>query len=130
MEFKNFRTTGKPIRISDTSGHTVIITDELTKVPAILWGQAYSQGAISEDMKVESMSSYLEEKKVKLEQEEQEEREVIKKALLEVYNKPVGYVDKDGRPLTRKVLGLLNKPVKKIVIDSVWDEIVLEQAKE
>ena len=129
MEIKKFRSPEGDIRVSDTSGHTAIITSELKELPAVLWGMAYAAGAISEDMQVPSMSSYLKEKAKELEADKEKELDEIKEALLVVYNNPVGYVDKDGRPLTRKVLGLLKKPVKKDVIDAAWDKLVLEQSE-
>lgn len=127
MEYRKFRSPSKPIFIASVSGHSISIGEDFTEVPDILWGQAYAAGALSEDMKIDSMASYLKEKEEEQEQERLKDREEIKKALLEVYKKPVGFVDNNNRPLTRKVLGLLQKPVKKDVIDSVWDEIVAEQ---
>lgn len=130
MEFKKFRSTGSPIFLASITGHAASIGSELTEVPDVLWGQAYAAGAISEDMQVDSMAKYLEEKKEEQAQELQKEREAIKTALIGVYNNPVGYVDKNNRPLTRKILGVLQKTVKKDVIDSIWDEIIAEQPED
>ncbi len=126
MEYKKFRSPDKPIFISSTSGHSVSLHKELQEVPSILWAEAYAAGAISEDMQVSSMSSYLAEKEKEVKDQKNSEREELKKVLLGVYKNPVGFVDKDNRPLTRRIIGLINKPVKKDLVDSVWDEILSE----
>lgn len=51
MNTKEFRSqTGKPVRISLVSGHTIIIpADEWADVPEIFWSEAFSKGCLSKD---------------------------------------------------------------------------------
>jgi hypothetical protein len=127
MQFKNFRSPGDPIRVASVSGHVAYIEKEFIPVPSELWGLAYAAGALSSDMKVDDMSTFISEKKKEQEEQELKEREEIKDALREAFKNPVGYVDKEGRPVVRKVLGIIGKPVKKDMIDSIWDELVKEE---
>ena len=127
MEFKKFRSPGEPIRVVSTSGNIAIIDNDLASIPSDLWAQAYASGAISEDMKVSDMVSYISDKKKEQEDKELEERLAIKKVLKTAFDNPVGYVDKDSKPVVRKLLGLLGKPVKKDLIDSIWEELTQEE---
>lgn len=127
MEFKNFRTTGDTIFISSLSGHSASIGKEFESVPSILWSQAYASGAISEDMQVNDMDSFINQKKREAEELVKKEREEIKVVLKGILNNPQGFLDKEGKPLTRKVIGLMERPVKKDLVDSVWEELIKEE---
>jgi hypothetical protein len=128
MEFKKFRSPGiEEIRIADLSGHAATLSPEYTSIPSILWGQAYAAGAISEDMQVNDMDSFISQKKREAEELVLKEREEVKAALRQIVKEPQGFLDKEGKPLTRKVIGLMEKPVKKDLVDSVWEELIKEE---
>lgn len=127
MEFKKFRTSGDTIFISSLSGHSASIGNEYEVVPSILWSQAYASGAISEDMQVNDMDSFISQKKREAEELTLKEREEVKVALRRIIKEPQGFLDKEGKPLTRKVIGLMEKPVKKDLVDSVWEELIKEE---
>ena len=128
MEFKKFRSPGiEEIRIADLSGHAATLSPEYTSIPSILWGQAYALGAISEDMQVNDMDSFISQKKREAEELVLKEREEVKVVLRQILKEPQGFLDKEGKPLTRKVIGLMEKPVKKDLVDSVWEELIKEE---
>lgn len=127
MEFKKFRSPGEPIRVASLSGHVAIIEKELIPVHPDLWALAYAAGALSEDMSVPDMKDYISSKKQEKEEEDLKERNKIKDVLRAAFKNPVSYTDKDGKPVVRKLLGLLGKPVKKDLIDSIWEELTQEE---
>lgn len=128
MEFKKFRSPGiEEIRIADLSGHAATLSPEYTPIPSILWGQAYALGAISEDMQVNDMDSFISQKKREAEELVLKEREEVKVVLRQILKEPQGFLDKEGKPLIRKVIGLMEKPVKKDLVDSVWEELIKEE---
>ena len=128
MEFKNFISpTSDDIRVASTSGHIVTITSELTPVPEVLWSLAYASGALSEDMKVNKVSDYIAEKKKEQEDIKLKERQAIKEILLQAKENPVVNFNADGSPSARKIMALYGSPVKKDLIDDVWNEIVKEE---
>jgi hypothetical protein len=126
MNFKNFRSPGEDIFISSTSGHGAVITKDFISIPDVLWREAYSAGALSEEMKTEGMKDYIEEKKAEKLQEELAQRALDKEALRVVYNSPVGSVDKEGRLIHRKAIAAIKRSVKKDYIDSIWNELIEE----
>lgn len=128
MEFKKFKSpTSEEIRVVDLSGHSATLSSEYTSIPNILWGQAYALGAISEDMQVNDMDSFINQKKREAEELINKEREEIKVVLKGILDNPQGFLDKEGKPLTRKVIGLMERPVKKDLVDSVWEELIKEE---
>lgn len=126
MKFKQFRSGGKDIRVVSTSGHVGLITSEFSPLPDVLWAEAYTSGAIAEDMKADDLSDFVAQKKQEKEDEELKERLEIKEILKGVFEQPVGYLDSKNNLVVRKVIGLIGRPVKKELIDSIWDEIVAE----
>ena len=128
-EFKMFRSVGEDIRVTSPIGHTAIITKELISLPSELWGNAYSQGAVSSDMKDTSFSNFIEEQKLKKEEEDAVERESIKESLRTIFNNPVGVTNAKGELIHRKAIATVGKPVKKDVLDSIWSELVEESGK-
>lgn len=126
MKFKQFRSGGEDIRVESRDGHMGYITNEFVSLPDVLWADAYSKGAIAEDMKVDGMEEFISMKKQEKEDEEIKEREEIKTILKGVFESPIGYLDSKNNLITRKVIGLIGKPVKKDLIDSIWEEIVSE----
>ena len=127
MEFKTFFSpTSEDIRAASTSGHAVTITPEGVSVPDILWPLAYSLGAVSSDMKVSAVSSYVEEKKREALEAKVKERQAIKEVLIKAKDNPVVNFNADGTPSARKIMALYGSPVKKDLIDEIWDEIVQE----
>jgi len=128
MEYKNFRSPhGDDIRVSSLSGHVATITSEFTPVPSSLWNEAYSLGAQSEDMNTSSMADFIELKKQEAIQEAAIERASIKEALRVAYDNPVSYVDKNNSVIHRKIIALLGKPIKKDLIDDLWNELAEEK---
>jgi hypothetical protein len=126
MKFKKFRSSGDPILVASTSGHAVTLTSEFTPVPSILWADAYSLGGISEDMGGSGMQEYIESKKAEKAEAIQNERDEIKEALRSIYSNPVGVIDSNGRLVHRKAIAAIGKPVKKDLIDELWNELVQE----
>lgn len=126
MKFKQFRSTGKDIRVVSTSGHVGLITSEFTPLPSVLWAEAYASGAVAEDMKVDNLDTFVASKKKEKEDEELKERLEIKAILKNVFANPIGYLDAKNNLVFRKVIGLVGKPVKKELVDSIWDEVVSE----
>lgn len=127
MSIKKFRSNGKDIRVSSILGHAAIISNEFRELPEILWADAYSQGAISDDMTAApSMKEYIEEKKKEQEEKEEKERNEIKKVLASIFSNPRDLVDNKGNPIHRKVVQLLGKPIKRDTLDLLWSEVVKE----
>ena len=126
MKFKQFRSDGKDIRVVSTTGHVGLITSEFAPLPSVLWAEAYSAGAIAEDMKVDGMAEFVALKKQEKEDEDLKERLEIKEVLKKVFENPIGYLDSKNNLVFRKVIGLIGKPVKKELVDSIWDEVVEE----
>jgi hypothetical protein len=125
VQFKNFRSPDKhkDIRVTSLSGHVATISAEFSPIPDFLWRDAYASGAISEDMVVNDMDSYIQSKKAEQEAEAAEEFEAIKDALRKIMDQPVGYVNDKGELSHRKAIAAIGKPVKKDVIDKAWKEL-------
>ena len=87
MEYKNFRSLKNTIFISGSSGHTASIGKEWESVPSILWPEAYSLGAISEDMQPNSMDTFIDEKKKLVEEAKNKEKEEVKEVLQWIYDR-------------------------------------------
>jgi uncharacterized protein (DUF2267 family) len=129
MEFKKFRSTKGTIFVTSTSGHAATLTEkEFKSIPEILWGPAYSYGAVSEDMILpkEAMDKFVEERKQELEESSQKERQEMKDALREVFQNPQGNVDKEGMIKYQVAIKVLKKAVKKEVIAELWNELAEE----
>lgn len=126
MEYKNFRSVGDDIYITSTLGHSTVISKEFSPVPSSLWREAYSSGAISEDMKVEGMSEWVEEKKKEAQIEKDKEEEEIKVKLREIKANPATFVDTSGKVSYRKAMAYVGKSLKKDVLERLWDEVVQE----
>jgi uncharacterized protein (UPF0335 family) len=125
-EFKRFRSTGEELRLVSTSGHCFLIGKDLVSIPDFLWKEAYSLGAVSEDMKTDSMKEFIESEKEKLKRLQEEERAAIKAKIKEVFDNPVGYVDNTNRPIVRKIVAYTKRQLKRDLIDELWDEILAE----
>lgn len=129
MEYKKFRSTKGTIFISSTSGHAATLTPtEFKEIPDVLWGPAYSYGAVSEDMILpkEAMDKFVEEKKQEIEEASLKEREEMKDALREVFQNPQGNVDKEGMIKYQVAVKAIKKAVKKEVIAELWNELAEE----
>jgi len=126
MKFKKFRSGGEDIRVVSTDGHMGYLTNEFTSLPDVLWADAYSKGAIAEDMNVGGLDEFILSKKLEKEEEDRKEKEDIKEILKTVFASPIGYLDSKNNLVARKVVGLIGKPVKKEVIEAIWEEIVAE----
>jgi hypothetical protein len=127
MEYKNFKSaSGELVHLSSLSGHQVVLCNEFREVPDCLWALAYSLGALSEDMQVTSVKNHLEEKRLEAEAKEAEERAVFKEKMQKAYLEPATYLDAKGKLIQRKVIHLLNSPIKRDLMDSIWAEIVEE----
>ncbi len=129
MQYKKFRSPGSEIRIATLSGHVMLLGKEFRDVPEFLWADAYSLGAQSEDMKIESVSTFIEEKKQEAATKEAAEREVIKNKMRKILVEPITFFDQKDRLIQRKVVGLLGQPIKRDLMDEIWAEIVEEGDK-
>jgi hypothetical protein len=123
VQFKNFRSPNKDIRVASLSGHVANISKNFAPLPDFLWKDAYAAGAISEDMVANDMDTYIQSKKAEKEAEEVKEFEDLKDALRKIMDKPVGYVNDKGELSHRKAIAAIGKPVKKDVIDKAWKEL-------
>ena len=129
MQYKKFRSPSQEIRIANTSGHVMILGREFRDVPEFLWADAYSLGAQAEDMKIESISTFIEEKKQEAAIKAEEERNTIKSKMRKIYTEPVTFLDQKGRLIQRKVVALLGHPIKRDLMDDIWEEIISEEDK-
>lgn len=127
MEYKNFKSAnGELIYIAALSGHLVVLTGEFKELPDILWSQAYALGALSEDMRVTSVVNHIEQKRLEAIAKEAEERASIKDRMQVAYQNPAIYLDSKDKLVQRKIVSLLNKPIKRDLMDEIWAEIVIE----
>lgn len=128
---KRFRSpNGKDIRVESLSGHIAIISSEFRELPEFLWSDAYAKGAVSEDMKTQSIDDYVEQKKLEQIEKEKVERDELKSILKNLFDNPKDVLDSKGNIVHRKVIQFVGKPVKKDIIDSIWSEIVTENIEE
>jgi len=128
---KLFRSNGKEIRVASTSGQVAVIGNEFRALPESLWGLAYAAGAISDDMTAApTMVEYIEEKKREAEEKEARERAEIKKILAGLYEDPRDILNSQGKLIHRKVIQRIGIPVKKDIIDAIWEEVVAEASEE
>jgi len=127
MEYKKFRSgNGEMIHLFSTSGHAVVLVNDFREVPECLWSQAYSLGALSEDMQVISVKNHIEEKRLELIAKEIEERTIIKDKMQMAYIEPALYLDSKGKLIQRKIISLLGHTIKRDLMDDIWSEIVEE----
>ena len=128
---KLFRSNGKEIRVASTSGQVAVIGNEFRALPESLWGLAYAAGAISDDMTAApTTEEYIEEKKREAEEKEARERAEIKKILAGLYEDPRDILNSQGKLIHRKVIQRIGIPVKKDIIDAIWEEVVAEASEE
>jgi hypothetical protein len=124
--FKKFRSPGLDIRISNTLGFTAIIGKDFVNVHQSLWRDAYSEGAISEDVLAVAMD-YIAEKKEEQKAVVNEEREAIKTLMRDsILDRPTDFLDKDNNIIYRKVVALTKKTHKKDYFETIWKEIIDE----
>jgi len=126
MQYKKFRSVNDDLRIASLTGHVMILGKEWRDVPEFLWADAYSLGAQAEDMKIESVSTFIEEKKQEAIEKEATERELIKTKMRQAYVEPVTFLDQKGKLIQRKIVALLGQPIKRDLMDEIWAEIVAE----
>lgn len=129
MNFKKFRSTTGPIRVTSLAGHVAMIEDTFVSIPEVLWGSAYSQGAIAEDTKVNDYREYAKEQKELMAEEEAKANQKLKEKLQYIYDNPNGYVNSGGDLMIRKAVAYLKEPVKSATLLKIWDEIVSENTK-
>lgn len=128
---KKFRSSnGKDIRIALTSGEVAIVGKSWRELPESLWGPAYAQGAISDDMKVPSVENYIKEKQDEQKVKDEQERMEVKNILRSLYDSPKDILGPNGQLLHRKVIQFVGRPLKREYIDPIWDEVVAENNKE
>lgn len=128
IQFKNFRSPGEDIRVSSLSGHVAIISKEFSPVPSFMWGDAYSLGAISEDMVSKDMDTFIANKKAEQDEAAKKERDIVKEILRTALENPISYLDKHNNLIHRKAIALIGMPIKKDILDSIWNEL-LEETK-
>ena len=125
-EFKRFKSIGGDVPVSNIFGHCAVITSEWTVVHKSLWGEAYANGTIPEEVAAQNLKSYVKEQKEIQALEDEEKEKKLKAKLLEIYESPNDYVNKTGDLILRKVSGYLKEPVKADLILKIWDEIIAE----
>ena len=126
MRFKSFRSPKEDIRVESDSGHMGYITKEFAPLPEVLWGAAYTFGAISEDVVVSDLDSFVIAKKKEQDAVEAVEYQSIKESLKVIFINPIGYLDKSNNLILRKVIAFIGRPVKRDLVDSIWEEVVSE----
>lgn len=127
MNFKKFKSLNGDIAVSNTLGHSAVISSEYVSIPESLWGDAYAKGAVPEDVKIRDFNSYVNEQKALQDMNAAEELASIKEKLKWVYENPNGYLKPKGDLDIRKVLIYLKEPVKSEVILKAWNELVSEK---
>lgn len=120
---------GQPdIRVALLSGHITIIGQQFVDLAELFWAEAYSLGALSEDMTdPKTFDQAVQEKADEVKAEEAKFYKFLKRQLRTIYDKPTGNVDKNGNPMYRRVVSLVKKTVKKELIMKAWDEIKAEE---
>jgi len=119
------------LRVVTMSGHITIIGQEYKELPEFFWSEAYSQGALSEDMTdKKTFDEAVAEKAAEVKKTDKEFFEFLKEQLKTIYDNPTGQVDKFGNPIYRRVVSLVKKPVKKELIQKAWGQIVKQAEKE
>jgi hypothetical protein len=129
MEYKKFKSPKGEIRLLSPDGHVMLLGKEFRDVPEFLWSDAYSKGALASDMKIDSVKNHIEEKRLELLAQEAKERELIKEKMQVAYQNPALYLDAKNRLIQRKIVSLLGKPIKRDLMDDIWDEIIIENEK-
>jgi len=131
MAYKQFKSPKGDIRLADLSGHVMILNEnEFRDVPEFFWHLAYSAGALTPDMKIDSVVSFVEEKRLEAVAKENIEREKIKEKMRYAYKEPITFLDIKGKLIQRKIVSLLGQPIKKDLMDEIWNEIVAEGEKD
>lgn len=126
MEFKEFRSPKGDLHLSSTSGHMAVLSSEFVSIPDILWADAYIKGAIASDTNVDNMDAFVQGKKEEQRIQEMLEREEVKLTLKTIFDSPIGFLNSKNGLIISKAVALIGKPVKREVIESVWDEVVAE----
>lgn len=127
MNYKDFRSTTGDIKVSSTSGHAVVISSTFIPVPEVLWGQAYMNGAISRDMRVDNLTNYLTDIATEKLELESIERQKYKDILSKAFNDPVKYVNDNGNLIFRNIIPLFLPDIpKQSLVNEIWDVLVAE----
>jgi hypothetical protein len=127
MQFKKFRSTIGDIIVASVSGHSAIIGESFISLPETLWSDAYSQGAIPEDIIIGSTEEYVKKVKEESDLRSLSDRSVHKAKFKEALENPNDYVYNNGRLNYRNFIALVGEPLKNIYIDSLWDEVTSEE---
>lgn len=128
-EFKRFKSPDKntTIRVCNTIGHTAVIDSEYTPVHKSLWGLAYAEGAIPEDIKTSDQKDFVKEQRALKLAEQEKAHNQLKEKLQFVYDNPNNFLTpKNNNLIIRKVLDYLKEPIPTNLIDKAWNEVVLE----
>jgi len=121
---RKLRSPKGTIRIALTSGHVMLLTEEVREVSNIFWKEAYSLGAISGDMEESTVAEKEEVARAERAEKEAKELEELTDILKGLVENPRGAVDKNNLPLVRKVSAMLGRPIKKPIMLKVWNEIL------
>ena len=128
MRFKKFRApSGQELMVSSTLGHMVMLNSSFTEIPEVLWKEAYSVGAISEDMKNnDDEAEWLNSKKEELKNKEQKEKEEMMLVLREIYADPGHKISKFGLPKIPEVTAMLGWKPEQSQVQELWEQITKE----
>jgi hypothetical protein len=129
MDFKNFRSEKGVLHVSCTSGHSAVITKEFSPIPEVLWGMAYTLGAIPEDTvsKTDATKEFIREQTKILQDKADLERDRYKAILEEAYDSPNSYVNIKGDLSYRKISKLFEEAISQETLEPIWLEILSER---
>ena len=126
VKYKQFRSVGAPLRIDLPTGHMYTLFNEFIPLPQHVWAEAYSLGAVSEDVKNEDLNDYIKEKVGEAEEALLEERQKAKDILKVAFQEPFNLLDKNNKLIHRKAIALVGFPIKRDMLDEIWNELIEE----
>ena len=129
MNFKNFRSEKGVLHVSCTSGHSAVITKDFSPIPDILWGKAYTLGAIPEDAisKTDATKEFIREQTELVKAQDALNRAVYKTILEKAYESPNEYITAKGELSYRKIIKLFDEAIPQEIIADLWEEIKSEK---
>lgn len=131
MEFKNFRSEKGTIQVSSTTGHSATIGKDFMPIPEVLWGQAYTLGAIPEDVvsKTDATKEFIKEELAKGKEIGNKIKEANKQVLYKIYDEPLNYLNAKGEVIFRNVYKLFDNPITQLELAALWNEVLKERGK-
>lgn len=122
-ETRKLKSPKGTIRVTLTSGHVLILTEEARDVSALYWSEAYRLGAVSGDMVGDLPDSKEEIEKLKEKKVKEAFNKKLEACLKDLFENPRGAIDKNGDPLVRKVSAIIGEPVRKPEMMTLWNTL-------